>query len=99
MANPEALGASPRYLEIDLAVTVPPFYFAPLFAAQFPEDQTFAAQAVSRTIVAVAGSGTLTVRDTTNKTAALTFAAGEANAIQAVGIAATAGVTRIKVLL
>lgn len=99
MPSPESLSASGRYVEIDLGATPPPLMFTTPFSAAYPADASLAVQALSRTIVATGGSGTLTVLDSTNQQRALTFAAGEANAIQAVGIQATAGVTRVKVLL
>lgn len=104
MPVPDSLGASARYIEIDLVTGPPtfPILFRPLFAAKYPSDDTFLAQAVSRTIVALNGSGTIDLIGTLEGivTEDWPMSQGEANAVQAVGVnAAPTGITAIKVFL
>jgi len=104
MPSPDSLGASGRYIEIDLVTGPPtfPLYFRPLFEAKYPDDKTFLAQAMSRTIVALGGTGTIDLIGTMGGivTEDWPMAQGEANAVQAVGVnAAPVGITSIKVLL
>ncbi len=104
MPAPDLLGASGRYLEIDLVTGSPtfPLMFRPLFEAAYPNDGTFAAQAVSRTIVALGGSGNLDLISAAPGAPVVTmaFAQGEANAVKAIGIDdAPVGITSIKVML
>lgn len=105
MPSPDALGPSGRYIEIDLTSADFPVLFASLFAAKYPADPTFAAQAVSRTVVAVTGSGTITFIETSSDAAGdpieseLTFAEGGFRSIQAVGIDDPGDVELIQVLL
>jgi len=104
MPSPDSLGASGRFLEIDL-VTGPPTFpvmFQPLFAAAYPRDATLAAQAVSRTIVALGASGDLELIAASpgGDVVTIPFALGESNAIQATGVnSAPAAITSIKVFL
>lgn len=102
MPNPDSLGASGRYIEIDLVTGPPtfPLYFQPLFVAAFPGDPTFAGQAVSRSIVALGVSGTISLISTQGAVIIEDWpmTAGEVNAVQAVGVSeAPTGITSIKV--
>lgn len=103
MPYPDSLGASGRYLEFDLTAVAYPFRWAEDFAAAYPLDaDRLAVQSVSRTIVALGGSGDIEFITAAPgaPTTVLQFAQGEANAIQAVGIQALpAAVTDIKVYL
>lgn len=101
MPSPDSIGASGRFIVIDLVTGPPafPLYFQPLFAAKFPGDSTFAGQAVSRSIVARGGSGTITLISTAaGVTVEWPMNDAEVNAVQAVGVdAAPTGITSIKV--
>lgn len=99
MSHPDALGASGKYIVVDLSGASFPLYFRELFATKYPDDRRFAAQAVSRTIVATAGSGDMTFLGTRGEENEWTMATGEANSIQATGVADAGSVTEIKVLL
>lgn len=100
MAGPDSLGASGKFIVIDLVAAVFPLLFMPLFAARYPDDRRFDAQAVSRAIVASAGSGEITLLDTRGQDVDWTMAAGEYNSVQATGIAANPGtITEVKVFL
>lgn len=102
MPNPDSLGASGRYIEIDLVTGPPtfPLYFQPLFVAAFPGDPTFAGQAVSRAIVALGAGGTISLISTQGGVVIEDWpmSLGEVNSAQAVGVnAAPTGITSIKV--
>lgn len=103
MPSPENLGASGRYLEIELAGASYPLLFAPLFAAAYPLDaRQLTVQAVSRTIVAFGGSSYIDFITAAPGAPVISFpfVEGEANAIQAVGVnSEPMGVTSIKVFL
>ncbi len=91
--------SSGRYIEIDLAGASLPLAFAPLFAAKYPEDKRFLAQAVSAR-VQVSGAGTITFLDATNRQTLATFVSGEGRRdIEAVGIHANSGPTAVMVML
>lgn len=96
-AGSSSVGASPKYLQIDLASTVPPFTFKAAFIAAYPhmdQNRSF----VSRTIVAI-DAGELTLIDADGDHVAFDFAAGESNGVMATGVYATNGVAEIKVFL
>jgi hypothetical protein len=105
MPSPDLLGASGRWIEIDLTAETFPLDFRPLFAAKYPADPTFGAQAVSRTVVAVTGSGTITFIETCSDAAGVpiesdvTFAEGGFRSIQATGIADPGDVELVQILL
>lgn len=101
MPSPDSLGASGRYIQIDLTTASYPLYFRPLFAAKYPDDRTFQAQAVSRTILALGGSGNIDLITTLGGiVSAMNFEEGEADGVQAVGVnAQPVSITMIKVLL
>jgi hypothetical protein len=105
MPSPDALGPSGRFIEIDLTAAVFPLLFRPLFAAKYPADPTFAAQAVSRTVVAVTGGGTITFIESCSDAdgapieSDMTFAEGGYRSIQAVGIDDPGDVELVQVML
>lgn len=99
MASPDMLGASGRYITIDLTAADYPLLFAPLFAERYPDEIGFQAQAVSRTIVATGGSGEILFLDTRGQDAPWTLAESEANGIQATGVSDPGDLTSIKVML
>lgn len=96
-AGSASVGASPKYLQIDLAVTVPPFTFRSAFLAAYPNmdpNRSF----VSRTVVAI-DAGELTLIDGDGDEVPMDFAAGESNGVMATGVHDADGVTEIKVFL
>lgn len=95
-AGSASVGASPKYAEIDLTSDTPPITFKAVFVDRYPTmdpNRSF----ISRTIVAI-DAGTLTVIDCDGDQVELTFAAGQALAIQATGIHATT-IDGVQVLL
>lgn len=99
MSSPDSLGASGRYIEIDLSAASFPLLFAPLFAARYPDERMFEAQAVSRTIVATGGSGEILFIDTRGQDAEWSLEENEANGVQATGVSDPGDLTSIKVML
>lgn len=102
MPYPDSLGASGRYLEFDLTAVIFPFRWAEDFATAYPLDaERLEVQSVSRTVVALGGSGNIEFITAAPgaPTVTLPFSDGEANAIQAVGVESAMGVTSIKVYL
>jgi hypothetical protein len=99
MPSPEKLGASGRYIEVDLSTADYPLLFAPLFAAKYPDEIGFQAQAVSRTIVATGGSGEILLLGTRGEETEWTLQEAEANSIQATGVSDPGDLTSIKVML
>lgn len=99
MPSPDMLGASGRYITIDLTTAEYPLLFAPLFAAKYPDELSFQAQAVSRTIVATGGSGEILFLGTRGEENPWTMAESEANGIQATGVSDPGDLTSIKVML
>lgn len=93
----EKLGASEKYLPIDLTATVPPLTFESAFRAAYPN--TGRREFVSRCIVAVDGPGTLTLVDPEGDEVEWPMQAYEANEVRATGIAAASGITTVKVFL
>lgn len=99
MPSPDSLGASGRYIVVDLSAVDYPLLFAPLFAEKYPDEIGFQAQAVSRTIVATGGSGEILMLGTRGEETEWTLQESEANAIQATGVSDPGDLTSIKVLL
>lgn len=92
------LGSSGKYAPIDLGSTVPPFKFADVFVAAYP-NAAIRASYVTRSIVALDGPGTLTLIDPEGDHVEWPMQAYEFNEIEAVGIHAVSGISQIKVLL
>lgn len=107
MPSPDRLGASGRWIEVDL--TEPgltfPVLFQPLFAAKYPTDPTLTAQAVSRTIVALSGNGVVTLIEGTSDAngdpieSDVTLAEGGYRGLQAIGVADAGDIAMIAVYL
>lgn len=93
----EKLGASHKFLYINLTSTIPPFTFEDAFRAAYQD--TGVSSFISRGIVAVDGPGTLTLTDTEGAAVTWPMQAYEINEISAVGITAADGITAVKVLL
>lgn len=93
--DPDRLGASSRFIEIDLT-SESTSDFTTAFAAKYTAAPP---QAISRRIVAVAGTGSLTVKDAAGGEGTLTLAAGQAEDLQLTSITARTGITRVRVLL
>jgi hypothetical protein len=90
-------GASGKALEISLASTVPPFSFETAFRAAYPK--TGVRRFVSRSVVVVQGSGTLTLKDGEGDSVPFTLAANEVREFEAVGVVSATGVSKICVML
>lgn len=91
------LGASEKYLHIDLSSTLPPFTFDTAFSAAY--QNTGHRDFKSRAIVALDGPGTITLRDAEGHSVVWPMQAYEVNEIVAVGVIAADGITEIKVML
>jgi hypothetical protein len=90
-------GSSGKYLEIDLGATEPPFTFEEAFRAAYPNTgrQSF----VSREILALAGGGTMVMRDAEGDDVTVTIEELNSRAVEFVGVVSTSGVSRIAVYL
>lgn len=93
----DSIAASTKYLEIDLTTATLPLSFETAFKAAYPTTKV--TDFLSRTVVAVTGSGVLTLTDPEGAHAALTFAEGSARSVMAGGIYAASGVTLVQVFL
>lgn len=93
----EKLGASEKYLHIDLSSTVPPFTFEAAFRAEYAN--TGRREFKSRAIVALDGPGTITLTDAEGDEVAWPMQSYEVNELVATGVAAADGITEIKVML
>jgi hypothetical protein len=93
----EKLGASEKYLPIDLSTTVPPFTLEEAFLAAYPN--TGRREFTSRAIVALDGPGTITLTDSEGASVVWPMQAYEVNEIRFVGVTAASGITEIKVML
>ena len=93
----EKLGASEKYLHIDLSSTLPPFTFEDAFLAAY--TGTGRREFKSRAIVALDGPGTITLKDSEGASVVWPMQAYEVNEIVAVAVTAASGITEIKVML
>lgn len=93
----EKLGASEKYLYIDLSTTAPPFTFDAAFRVAYPN--TGRSDFKARAIIALDGPGTLTLTDAEGYSVEWPMQAYEVNEIVAVGIESADGITEVKVLL
>lgn len=91
------LGASEKYLHIDLGSIAPPFTLETAFRTAYPN--TGHRDFKSRAIVALDGPGTITLKDAEGNSVVWPMQAYEINEIVAVGIDAADGITEIKVML
>lgn len=91
------LGASGKYLVIDLTAATLPLTFETAFRAAYPN--TGRTRFVSRGIIALDGPGTITLTDGEGHDVEWPMQAYEANEIEVVGISAHDGITEVKVLL
>lgn len=97
MSDIERDGPATDYMTIDLTTTTPPFKFRDVFKLA---DEFWAARtAVSRVIVCVTGAGSLTLRTQRQINRVLEFVNGESLEVEALGIEAASGITKVKVLV